>query len=425
MECTEERGAEDLRQLSQSFGPGPSKESLEAARQAFFELVQNTCSTAIFAEIIEKRKGQVAQMRGETRGNLAELLRSPEYKIVAQEPLSGLPADYHLIEEASQRLFNGVAEAWAHSEVYGNRKKAEAEWEQRGAGRLPAFSPAPLVMVENPDSRVELLKDIALDRRLFRTPGIAVPCRLSYAVKEQVLQIVKAKGWWEVLPLLFLSEQGRHAILYKENSDDYPQLLASGLMQEISKKEYWLIFDKFFQTENWNPIVDKREVINFLQEHKGKNNFDFSQIPENAKTPRELEEGIIKCVGEGRVSDFIRFTAIGKTRKEIFNNLYNALREFAKVKAADGKILSFAFPTDDIIIPMTEIVEKITGTKCFLFYSKHRISEGEPNTCKVIILNENMCKAFSEVDSNLVLEELIKTLRDKRLMKKNLINGNF
>ena len=426
MECTEERGAEDLRQLSQSFGPGLSKEGLEAARQAFFELVQNTCSTAVFAEIIAERKAQIVPMRGETRGNLAELLGSPEYQTGRREPLAGLAGKQQLIEEIAQQLFKNVAEAWAHFEVYGNRKKAVAEWEQRGAGRLPAFSPEPVVKIENENSTVELIKDIALDSRLFRTPGIAVPCRLSYAVKEQVLQEIIRGEWWEALFSLALAQEGQHAIYYKTKAEQgkfwqAPALLSTGLIQEIDplrENGNILTRDKFFRNENWQLQTNWPELKGALEKyyqenpHLKRRPLQKEAALKKAPSLAEFEEAIIEA---GLVrTEIIQITSTGATQKEKFENFHNGVRGISIIPTVREASVSFTIVYKQPSIHFFKAIEELTGIKCFITLSKERIKGERLETYKILFLNENIYRAMKKVQPGLASQKMSSFMRKAR-----------
>ena len=434
MDCTEERGAEDLRQLRQSFGPGLSKEGLGAARQEFFELVQNTCSTAVFAEIIAERKAQIVQMRGEARGNLAELLRSPEYKIVAQEPLSGLPADYHLIEEASQRLFNGVAEAWAHYEIYLNRQEAEAEWRQREQTK---FSPESVVKIENENSTVELIKDIALDPRLFRTPGIAVPCRLSYAVKEQVLQEIIRGQWWEALFSLALAQEGQHAIYYKTkdkqgNTPEYPEVVSTGLIQEIpesNEKGNILTRDQFFRSKDWQLQTNWPELKGALEKyyqenpHLKRRPLQKEAALKKATSLTEFEEAIIKA---GLVrTEIIQITSTGATQKEKFENFHNGVRGISIIPTVREASISFTIVYKQPSIHFFKAIEELTSIKCFITLSKERIKGERLETYKILFLNENIYRAMKKVQPGLVSQKMSSFMRKARRKSRKSNSDNF
>lgn len=195
-----------------------NKNSIETAAAAetetenFFNKIykiERQTGKRVFAEIVKRRTPAIEEeffKQNKTPANMAELFDGKEAKKVFAsfkiEPF------YNDIEKTGLKLFGNILDCWTEFEIFKYSAKAQEEFNKFGSNNYWR-------QTNLPESKSELLEDIAQDKRFFIIDGLNTPATLSNAVVlSNLFQCVQEKKWFEMLNSLELSVKGRHFIHY-------------------------------------------------------------------------------------------------------------------------------------------------------------------------------------------------------------------
>ena len=171
--------------------------------------IEQQTGKKVFSEIVKLRTPAIKEQflkQNKTYANMAELFDSDEAKKVFAsfkiEPF------YNNIEQKALKLFGNILDCWTEYEIFKYSYKAKEEFNKFKNNKYWR-------QTNLPETKSELIEDIAQDKKFFTIDGLNTPATLKHAVVlSNLFQFVKGERWFEILNSLDISTKGRHFIHY-------------------------------------------------------------------------------------------------------------------------------------------------------------------------------------------------------------------
>ncbi len=171
--------------------------------------IEKQTGKKVFDKIVKLRTPMIKEeflKANKKEANLAELFDGKEAKKVFTE--IKLEPFYNGIEKRGLKLFGNILDCWTEFEIFKYSDMAQEEFNKFGNNKYWQNT-------DLPETKSELIEDIAQDKRFFIIDGLNTPATLKNAVVlSNLFQFVKGRRWFEMLNNLELSEKGRHFIHY-------------------------------------------------------------------------------------------------------------------------------------------------------------------------------------------------------------------
>ena len=311
-----------------------SGESIEKQQRALIDLIINTYQTeqrtALFQTVTDFRRKFLGALYPEHQNkSLSVLFELRDYRELIQRYPSTLAPDMVLLEKAASQCYMSWLDFWCECEI----------------AAIKARSP----LSDPPNSRIELpIKDSAYygaiiehiesDSLMVQTPCHPQAMPINDAIALSNLEIfIKGEKWYEMLPLLHLSQSGKHFVLLKHPADEpFPTLVASALIQDWSKNETWLSYAPPFSNEDWQYCLPEHgyQQLSELQLFTPSTLSKCYSLPEFDST-FQLQLSDVQAICE-----VLRLTVSGNTQQKLYF-LYLAQKELMSVLHQVGYKVGF------------------------------------------------------------------------------------
>ncbi|MGR5284395.1 acyl-homoserine-lactone synthase [Vibrio maritimus] len=368
--------------------------------------IETTGDREIFECIINKRSEQIvnSQLSSCSSGNLDSQYQSESMAILINNTeLFGVPNFYRYIEQQSQSLFGGLLPFWAEYQRFVLMLDADAvekamprTKETIPCEELPSEELKILAKVELENGfHAELVQNIEADCRKFLTYFSDQPLRLPNANALMNLEtFVKQQHWYEMLFELDLSAQGEHFILYQCDEHGRKTLLSSAKIQRWNKKDDWLAFAPFFQSDSWKVSLNDRNIRTL----EASGMFDGSLSNRlKLSTPQHLDQSFSQSLALGDdCCELIRMAVSGSTSR-LNTILYLSIKHIALFMKQVGMKGVYVITEQPALLYFFQSVNLYSDDPdCYVPMTYQQITPAKPYTYKGLILSDPMVKAIGE-----------------------------
>ncbi|MFA0438475.1 acyl-homoserine-lactone synthase [Vibrio sp. 10N.286.49.C2] len=286
--------------------------------------------TTLFQTVTDHRRSQLLSLfpshRNKSLSMLFELL---DYRDLIHQYPNTLSEDSALFEEVASQCYMHWLDFWCACEIAVIKKQYP----------LGANSPSSVVLpLKDSAYYGALIEQIENAPLVVKTPSHpqAMPIKDAIALSNLEL-FIQGEKWYEMLPLLSLSQTGKHFILLKHPTDEvFPTLVASALVQDWSSKAAWLSYDAQFSNEQWHyclPPHGYTQLTNCAI-------FKPSTLSKCYSLPEFDDQFQLQLSDKKAVCEVLRLTVSGNTQQKLYF-LYLAQKELMSVLHQVGYKIGF------------------------------------------------------------------------------------
>ncbi|EDK30937.1 putative homoserine lactone synthase VanM [Vibrionales bacterium SWAT-3] len=364
-----------------------SDESIEIKQHTLIDLVINTYQpqqrTTLFQTVTDYRRNLLESLFPEHQNkSLSVLFELMDYRDLIQRYPSTLAPELVLLEKAASQCYMSWLDFWCESEI----------------AAIKAKSP----LSDPPNSRIELpIKDSAYygaliehiesDSLMVQTPCHPQAMPISDAIALSNLEIfIKGEKWFEMLPLLHLSQSGQHFILLKHPVDEaFPTLVSSALLQDWSTKETWLSYAPLFSNEHWQYSMPVRSYDE-LTRLKLFTPPDLSQCNSIVQFDHHFQ---LQISDTSALCEILRLTVGGNTTQKLFF-LYLAQKEMINLLYQANYKIGFTIIDQPLILDFYKAI----GPKAYFHLGVCDLNGNGTKTYRGLWNIKLMLRAFEQVN---------------------------
>lgn len=364
-----------------------SDESIEIKQHTLIDLVINTYQpqqrTTLFQTVTDYRRNLLESLFPEHQNkSLSVLFELMDYRDLIQRYPSTLAPELVLLEKAASQCYMSWLDFWCESEI----------------AAIKARSP----LSDPPNSRIELpIKDSAYygaliehiesDSLMVQTPCHPQAMPISDAIALSNLEIfIKGEKWFEMLPLLHLSQSGKHFILLKHPVDEaFPTLVSSALLQDWSTKETWLSYAPLFSNEHWQYSMPVRSYDE-LTRLKLFTPPDLSQCNSIVQFDHHFQ---LQISDTSALCEILRLTVGGNTTQKLFF-LYLAQKEMINLLYQANYKIGFTIIDQPLILDFYKAI----GPKAYFHLGVCDLNGNGTKTYRGLWNIKLMLRAFEQVN---------------------------
>ncbi|EDP58026.1 acyl-homoserine-lactone synthase [Vibrio sp. AND4] len=308
--------------------------SIESKQVAIIDTILDDFNTqerkAIFQSVTDYRKKQLIALFPEHKAkSLSVLFELMDYRDLIQNYPSNFSPYIAALEIVVSQCFMHWLEFWCECEIRAIKQKSLINNQPISQLSLP---------LEDEAYYGILIDELEHSDMMVRTPSHANIMSISDAVTLTNLELfIKGKKWYEMLPLLSMSQTGKHFVLLKKvNSEEANVLVSSMLVQDWDNRDSWLSHAPQFSNSKWNYCLTNLECSNL--EHLG---VLESITSLNIQSIEEFDNTFKKALKDKhKVCEILRLAISGNTRQKLFF-IYLTQKKLAQVLYTHGYKVSF------------------------------------------------------------------------------------
>ncbi|WP_215405077.1 acyl-homoserine-lactone synthase [Vibrio gigantis] len=361
--------------------------SIEIKQRALIELVINTYQpqerTELFQNVTEYRRSQLELLFPEHQNkSYSVLFELMDYRDLIQRYPNTLSAEIERLEEAVGQCYMHWLDFWCECEIAAIKAKSP-------------LNSGPLYHVDLPinDSAYygAIIEQIEHDPLLVQTPSHPQGMPIRDAIALSNLEVfIKGEKWFEMLPLLHLSQTGKHFILLKHPVDEAtPTLVSSALIQDWSKNDTWLSYAPPFSNEQWQycfPNYGYDELAKLQL-------FTPPTLSKCYSLPEFDQQFQLQLSAKHALCEVLRLTVSGNTQQKLYF-LYLAQKELMSVLHQVGYKIGFTIIEQPFMLQFYQTIDAHA-----YFHSGYCELNGDGTTIYRGFWNfEMMVEAFNDVD---------------------------
>jgi acyl homoserine lactone synthase len=205
---------------------------------------------------------------------------------------------------------------------------------------------------------------------------------------------VRQQQWYEMLAELGLSSQGEHFILYQCDEHGNKTLLSSAKIQRWNKRDDWLAFSPFFQSDKWKVSLGHRNI----RALEATGMFDGSlEHRLKLSTPANLDQSFSQSLAMGHdCCELIRMAVSGPTSR-LNTILYLSIKHIALFMKQVGMRGVYVITEQPALLYFFQSVNLYTDEPdCYVPMTFQQINPTKPYTYKGLILTNPMVKAIGD-----------------------------
>ncbi|MFA0055067.1 acyl-homoserine-lactone synthase [Vibrio echinoideorum] len=327
--------------------------SIEKKQRALIELVISTYQpqerTALFQTITKYRTSQLELLFPEHQNNsFSVLFELMDYRDLIQRYPNTLSTEMTLLETAAGDCYTHWLDFWCECEIAAIKAKSPFDASVSSYIELPikdsAYYGAIIEQIEN-------------DQLMVQTPCHPQAMPISDAIALSNLEVfIKGEKWFEMLPLLHLSQTGKHFILLKHPTDEaFPTLVSSALIQDWSKNETWLSYAPPFSNEQWQYCLPDHGYDDLA----GLQIFTPSTLSTLSKCHSLLEfdnKFQLQLSDKSAICEVLRLTVSGNTQQRLYF-LYLAQKELMSVLHQVGYKIGFTIIEQPFMLQFYQAID--------------------------------------------------------------------
>ena len=337
--------ASSLRQLlTQTF-------SIEQKQKSLIDLVLGTYDSyersILFQSITNYRKEQLASLFPENQNrSYSVLFELMDYRDLIQHYPNTLSAEVALLEAVVGQCYLHWLDFWCECEIAAIKAKYPLEENAPTALQLPFEDSAYDGVL------IERVEDAQL---MVQTPNHPQAMALSDAIALSNLELfILGEKWFEMLPLLFLSKEGKHFIvLTRTFPQSCPTLVASALIQDWASHDTWLSYAPQFSNEQWRYCFPTYGAVELTRLQL----FKSSVLSQCHSLPEFDDEFKLQLSDVDAVCEVLRLTVSGNTQQKLYF-LYLAQKELMSVLHQSGYKIGFTIIEQPFMLNFYQVIDK-------------------------------------------------------------------
>ncbi|PQJ59254.1 acyl-homoserine-lactone synthase [Vibrio jasicida] len=337
----------------------------------------------IFQSVTDYRRNQLIALFPEHKAkSFSVLFESMDYRDLVQRYPSTLSPYITALELVASQCFTHWLEFWCECEIAAIKTKPPVQEISTISTKLPFEDSAYY------GAMIERIEDAQL---MVKTPSHSQAISLSDAVTLSNLELfIQGEKWYEMLPLLSLSQTGKHFILLKHpDNEAVPTLVASALVQDWAIHNRWLSYAPQFSNEQWHYCLPNHgyEELTRLQL------FTSSTLLKCYSLLEFDREFKLLLSDTQSVCEVLRLTVSGNAQQKLYF-LYLAQKELMNVLYQAGYKVGFTIIEQPFMLNFYQSIDK----KAYFHSGYCDLNNDGKETYRGFWNFEMMVKAFNQTD---------------------------
>ncbi|MFA0242619.1 MULTISPECIES: acyl-homoserine-lactone synthase LuxM [Vibrio] len=360
---------------------------IEKKQHALVELVLHTYQpqerTAVFKTVTEYRRNQLELLFPEHQAKSDSVMFEViDYRDLIQRYPNTLSTEVALLEEAVGQCYIHWLDFWCECEISAIKAKLPLS--------THALYPMDLPIKDSAYYGV-IIDQIENSQLIVQTPTRPQGLPISDAIALSNLEVfIKGEKWYEMLPLLHLSQTGKHFILLKHPTDEaFPTLVSSALIQDWSKYETWLSYAPPFCNDKWKYSLSRRGYEGLAELHI----FTPPALSKCDSIPEFDNKFQLQLAEMQAVCEILRLTVSGNIQQKVYF-LYLAQKEMLNLLHQAGYKIGFTIIDQPLILDFYKAIEP----QAYLPLGSCDLNETNLLTYRGLWNIELMLKAFNHVN---------------------------
>lgn len=361
--------------------------SIEKKQQALIVLMINTYQpqerTELFQNVTEYRRNQLELLFPEHQNkSYSVLFELIDYRDLIQRYPNTLSAEIVHLEEAVGQCYVHWLDFWCECEIAAIKAKSPLHSNSISHVDLPINDSAYYGAI------IEQIED---DKLVVQAPSHPQGMPISDAIALSNLEVfIKGEKWFEMLPLLHLSQGGKHFVLLKHPVDEaFPTLVSSALIQDWSNNDTWLSYAPPFSNEQWQYCLPNYGY----DELAGLQLFTPFTLSKCYSLPEFDQQFQLQLSDKRALCEVLRLTVSGNTQQKLYF-LYLAQKELMSVLHQIGYKIGLTIIEQPFMLQFYQTID----SKAY-FHSGYCELNNDGTTIYRGFWNfEMMVKAFNNVD---------------------------
>ncbi|MEZ8500182.1 acyl-homoserine-lactone synthase [Vibrio splendidus] len=361
--------------------------SIEIKQRALIELVISTYQpqerTALFQSVTEYRRSQLELLFPEHQNkSYSVLFEVMDYRDLILRYPNTLSAEVDLLEQAVGQCYMHWLDFWCECEIAAIKAKSPLNT------KSPSFVDLPIKDSAYYGAIVEHIEDAQL---VVQTPCHPQGMSISDAIALSNLEVfIKGEKWFEMLPLLHLSQSGKHFILLKHPVDEaFPTLVSSALIQDWSKNGTWLSYAPPFSNEQWHYCLSNHGYDELAKLQL----FTPPTLSKCYSLPEFDQQFQLQLSAKHALCEVLRLTVSGKTQQKLYF-LYLAQKKMLSLLYQTGYKMGFTIIDQPLILNFYKAI----GPKAYLQLGSCDLNGNNLQTYRGLWNIELMLLAFGRVN---------------------------
>ena len=335
----------------------------------------------LFLSVTEHRKQQLVTLFPEHHNkSFSVLFELIDYRELIQNYPSTLSEEIALLEQVVGECYRHWLDFWCECEIAAIKANSIIDTTASDI-ELPLEDKAYYGL---------LLDNIENSDLLVTTPSHPQKMLVKEAITLSNLELfIQGEKWYEMLPLLSLSQKGKHFVLLKHPNDGkVPILVASMLVQDWSSRQTWLSYAPQFSNEQWQFCLptqgyDTFAALPIFQPALSK----CDSLPE---FDRQFQ---LRLSAKSTVCEILRLTVSGNTQQKLYF-LYLAQKKLVRILHLVGYKVSFTIIEQPFLLDFYKTIDP----KAYFHSGYCNLNNDNKRTFRGFWIIEMLDKVFSNND---------------------------
>ncbi|OXX69306.1 acyl-homoserine-lactone synthase [Vibrio sp. V19_P1S1T109] len=306
---------------------------IEKKQRALVEFVINTYQPQqradLFRAVTDHRKNQLLNLFPEHHNkSFSVLFKLMDYRELIRRYPNTLGEEIAHLEQAVSECYPHWLDFWCECEIAAIKTLFPIEADTPPRIELPLKDCA---------YRGFLIDQIEDSELWVTMPSHPQKMPIKDAITLSNLELfIKGEKWYEMLPLLSLSQKGKHFVLLKHpDNEASPTLVASMLVQDWSVNQTWLSYVPQFSNKQWQFCLPDHsyDVLMELQLFK-------PALSKCDSLPEFDQQFQLQLADKRAVCEVLRLTVSGNAQQKLYF-LYLAQKKFMQVMHQVGYKIGF------------------------------------------------------------------------------------
>ncbi|WP_332399011.1 acyl-homoserine-lactone synthase [Vibrio metschnikovii] len=358
---------------------------VDQKQQMLIALVINTYPsqqrTDLFLSVTDYRKQQLVDLFPEHHNtSFSVLFELIDYRELIQRYPNTLSEEIALLEQIVGECYPHWLDFWCECEIATIKANSVID---TAAGEIE-------LPLEDQAYYGLLIDNIENSDLLVTTPSHPQKMLIKEAITLSNLELfIQGEKWYEMLPLLSLSQMGKHFVLLKyPNNGKVPVLVASMLVQDWASNQTWLSYAPQFSNPQWQ----------FCLPAQGYNVFSTLSIFQPALSkcdslPEFDRQFRLRLSAKSAVCEILRLTVSGNTQQKLYF-LYLAQKKLVRILNQAGYKISFTIIDQPFILNFYKTIEP----KAYFHSGYCNLNNDHKKTYRGFWIIEILDKVFSNND---------------------------
>ncbi|MGF1754234.1 acyl-homoserine-lactone synthase [Vibrio makurazakiensis] len=337
----------------------------------------------LFQTVTDYRRDLLASLYPEHQNkSFSVLFASIDYRELIQRYPNSLSEEITLLEEVASQCYSHWLEFWCECEIAAIKAQSPLDTSAPSHPSLPLKDSAYYGAI------IDQIEDAQL---LVQTPSHPQGMPIKDAIVLSNLEVfIQGEKWYEMLPLLSLSQAGEHFILLKHPvGEEFPTLLSSALIQDWSTSGTWLSYAPQFSNTHWHYCLPKHG----FDELVGQQLFTPPTLSKCYSLPEFDKEFQLQLSDKKAVCEVLRLTVSGNTQQKLYF-LYLAQKELMSLMHQVGYKIGFTIIEQPFMLKFYQAIDPTA-----YFHSGYCELNGDGTTVYRGFWNfEMMATVFNDTD---------------------------